>query len=33
MTWQQTNVAKLRDILEPQVNAAQNIDDLNKIIW
>jgi membrane peptidoglycan carboxypeptidase len=33
MTWQQTNVSKLRDILEPQVNAATSQTDLDKIVW
>ena len=33
MTWQLTNVSKLRDTLEPLVNVAQSQLDLDKIKW
>jgi membrane peptidoglycan carboxypeptidase len=33
MAWQQMNVSKLRDTLEPLVNAATSQSDLDKISW
>jgi YHS domain-containing protein len=33
MTWQQSNVARLRDTLQPQVNTASTQSDLDKIKW
>lgn len=33
MTWQQTNVSKLRDDLELKVNEATTEDEINQIVW